>query len=776
MSLKLSHKIGFILVMILSLSCSPSADQVLSSYEKTVQSYEAQIKANPKDVLLRIEFAQFLYDFRDYEKVIEVASGLTRPQAKILIAKAYARIKEYTSAIEVFDQLEEDIDDSECLYLYGRTLEDKNLFARAMEIYKKVGEPFAEDAQIRTKLIKTKIEEEKVPSYITDLLKESEAFLESQSDEAGVILLVDENIEIFPNNTSLATVHVVELILNERGKEFGEVEMGYDSTYEKLELEYARTITPDQRVVYAGRENTRDVNRYLNYPLYSNAKAFIVSMPKVEVGAIIEYKIKVYSSKLVDEDKFSFLYRVKEGYPIYKAIFNLVVPKESKVNFKLVNKDYYVKNQELKPKVTTEKERHYRWEFNEVEPIIPEENMPPTSFINPAMIISNFHSWSQVYQWWQSLYSDKLTLTDEMKGFVDTLIEGAEDELERAKRIYEFCAKEIRYVAVEYGDSGYEPHHAEEVFLNRYGDCKDQAMLLVAFLRYANVKAYPVLIPTQSAYLVFSDFPSLNFNHAIAALEHKGELIFMDPTSETTSFGDIPVSDQKRPVLVFLDDTFKVTDTPQIEHNEVSYAMDIKIDEEENAVIERSLQTKGYFASFYRWYVRYSHPSAIEDDIRARMREISPSSELIDYTFSNIEGFAENPSLTYRFKSKKFLNPADNLRVIPYLNQIDLDYSLIGREERTFPLDWYSIFRKVAHIRIELPENLKVKSLPQNLNLQTKWYSFTIEYHLEGRTIDFNQEFSVKERFVKPDEYQEFKASLEKVFYFLRQEVILEKQ
>src|SRR5437899_895658 len=36
-----------------------------------------------------------------------------------------------------------------------------------------------------------------------------------------------------------------------------------------------------------------------------------------------------------------------------------------------------------------------------------------------------------------------------------------------------FVQKDIRYVAIEIGIGGYQPHSAQDIFANRYGDCKD---------------------------------------------------------------------------------------------------------------------------------------------------------------------------------------------------------------------------------------------------------------------------------------------------------------
>ena len=92
--------------------------------------------------------------------------------------------------------------------------------------------------------------------------------------------------------------------------------------------------------------------------------------------------------------------------------------------------------------------------------------MPSTSYVNPAISISTFSSWDEVYKWWIFLYQDKLKLDDEIKDFTKNLIRVASTDNDKAQKLYEFVAKIIRYVAIEYGDGGYETHYANEVLLN----------------------------------------------------------------------------------------------------------------------------------------------------------------------------------------------------------------------------------------------------------------------------------------------------------------------
>jgi len=782
---KLLLKLIVLFLVLSFLGCPPSPKsslplkeeplaELITQYDSLTKEYQQKLKKDPDNLELRLQVAYFYYEFRDYQKVKELAASLDSSEAKVLLAKALAKLKEYDYAIEIFEQLKPQPKDPEYLYLYGQVLEKKNLFPQALKVYKKVGSPFAHLAKERIKAIKTKAED-KIPPLVLEISKAAQEFLQSAKDDAAMILLVDEEIQITPENTSVSTIHVIKKILKERGKALAEVEVGYDSTYERIELEFARTITQEGKVVYAGAESVRDVSRYLNFPLYSNSRAFIVSMPSVDVGSFIEYKIKIHSSKLIAKDNFSFIYRLREAHPIFKADFRLIMPQNREAYFKFFNQEY-AKEINLRPQLGKGKDKKiYSWSFNEIKPIIPEYGMPPDSLVNPAVLISSFSSWEQIYKWWHRLWQDKIELDKTTKDFVAELIKDVVSDLDKAKKIYEYVAKNIRYVAIEYGDSGYEPHHAQDVFINRYGDCKDQAILLVAMLREAGLAAYPVLIPTRATYPINKDFPSLNFNHAICALKIGQDLIFMDSTSETSPFLEIPLSDQERPVMVFFDDHWLITDTVRDKDNGVYYEMDIVIDDQENATIIRNVSTKGFFAAAYRWYLKYTHPAIIKEDIQKKMVEISSLSRLINYEIKNVDDLEKDPVLTYKFKADKFLNPARDLRIVPVLDQIQLDHNLIGKEERNFPIDFEGNYTKAAKIQIILPKDLKIKYLPRSTVLENPWFQLKVFYQDRTNYINFYQEFVNKKRFVARQDYQKFKKHLEDALYLLREEIVLEK-
>ncbi|MFH1317925.1 MAG: hypothetical protein ABIH71_02780, partial [Candidatus Omnitrophota bacterium] len=113
--------------------------------------------------------------------------------------------------------------------------------------------------------------------------------------------------------------------------------------------------------------------------------------------------------------------------------------------------------------------------------------------------------------------------------------------------------------------------------------------------------------------------------------------------------------------------------------------------------------------------------------------------------------------------------------VIPVLNEIQLSPNIIGKEERLFPIDFEGIYSEQAQIKIELPQTLKVKYLPHDINLENQWFAFDYAYQQDSDGLTVNQSFFVKKRFVQSRDYKDFKRELENVFYFLREEIILEK-
>ena len=575
----------------------------------------------------------------------------------------------------------------------------------------------------------------------------------------------------------MSTLHYLIKIFNERGKEeFAEAQVGYDSTYEKVELDFARVIKPDGTVSDVGSRHIRDVSKYTEFPLYSNARVFIISFPEVTEGVIVEYRVKVTNNYLINKKDFNLSYPVQAGEPVLAADFTLKCPKDRPVHLKYLNEKYNSFKVALKPQ-TEEKEGFliYKWQFSNIPQITPEPRMPAQVTINPSVLISTFGSWKSIYEWWWQLAKDKIAADNNIKEEVKKIIEGKKNDREKASAIYNFCAQHIRYVAVEYGQAGYEPHSAADIFKNRYGDCKDQAILLVTMLKEAGLVAYPVLIPTKEDYDLDEDFPSAMFNHCIAALLLDGKLIFMDPTAETCSFEDLPAGDQSRHVLVFEEKGYQTKETPLFpaKRNLLKQELKIKVNEDSSITGEKINYSYGIYDQAQRYWLLYTQPELIKETLKEKIQEISIGAKLIQYKIKNPDDLDIPVVLSYDFSGSEYFTAAGPLRLLPQLSGIDT--SFVASDTRKYDIDFGILDTKEYLFEIDIPGNFTVKYIPESLSRESPWMDYKLEYQRQDNKIKFKQILELKKTLVQSSDYAVFKKFYEELGRVLKQRIVLEK-
>lgn len=746
-------------------------------YEQAINSYKSLIVRNKDVDTLSFELGRLFYTHGDFGQAIEQLKKTNFSQAKKLLAVSYFKSGSFTDALEAFGK-EDNLDD-EGAYYYGLTCERLNLFDKALESYKKIKSPgYLSLASARINSIEKKIN----LTLIKDLDPAAHKIITQapsakEFPQAGALILSsDERIEITPSNTEISSAHYIIKILNERGKEnFSEAHIDYDSTYEKVELEYARTIKPDGSVVDVGTRHIRDVSKYMNFPLYSNVRVFIISFPEIAQEAVVEYKFKIYRYQMINKKDFVLSYPLQMQEPVIQANFTVDLPDDRPLFIKKLNEEYNVFGASLTPSLKKGVAHFiYSWQFRNIPQILPENNMPAIVRINPTILLSTFNDWQDIYNWWWKLAKDKIKANEDISAKVKELTRKLTEE-EKIKAIYNFCAQKIRYVAVEYGQAGYEPHSAEEIFKNKYGDCKDKAVLLVTMLREAGISAYPALISTREYYDLNADFPAVLFNHCITAVLFQGRIIFIDPTAETCSFGDLPGDDQNRKALLYMEDGFDIKNTPlyPAEHNLIKQDVQLKIKDDESILSKKSVFTFGVYDQAQRYWLLYTPPQLVEEALTTKIQDISIGALLYDYKIDNLNDLNHPVALSYEFGGKDYLIEAGNLRIVPQLANVDT--GIVAKEKRAYPLDFNILDSKETIFNIKIPRGYSLQYLPDNVVENSQWLKFSIEYQQLEEWIYFHQKIEVKSNMVSQKEYPEFKDFFERLARKIKQRIVFKK-
>ncbi|MDD2752557.1 MAG: DUF3857 domain-containing protein [Candidatus Omnitrophica bacterium] len=778
----------FLMVLLLLFTgCSKAKDEnQAQGYSNISQQYYQQAIAAYKNLIsqgkdldrLYFELGKLYFGHGDYENAILQLKRSAAETAKKYLAISYYHAANFSEALDIFSK--DGFLDDECRYYYGLTAEKLNLFDTALSAYKKINSGgYRELANIRINLIEKQpglANIKEISPQISRIISQSPS--ETEYPQAGgIILLSDEKIVVTDEAKQISELHYLIKILNERGKEnYAESQIDYDSTYERIELDYARTIKPDGTVVEVGSRHIRDVSKYLNFPLYSNAHVYIISFPEVAEGAVIEYKVKIIRNQLINKKDFVLSFPVQAADPIMAADFSVELPKARRLNIKLLNEKYNDFGAVLSPKISNENNKAiYRWQFKNVPQILPESNMPPEVEINPTMLLSTFASWQEIYDWWWGLAKDKIQPDEAIKNKVRELTRDQKDAEAKLRQIYNFCAQEIRYVAVEYGQAGYEPHFAADTFKNKYGDCKDKAILLATMLKEAGISAWPLLISTKEYYNLNQDFPSMMFNHAIAATPFAGKTVFLDATAQTCPFGDLPRGDQNRKVIIFQPTGFSIETTPAFtsEHNLVKQKLKITVKPDESILAQKTNLTFGSYDQAQRYWLLYTPPELIADTLKEKIQDISIGAKLKDYQIKNLDDLNKPVELDYSFSGPEYLILAGPLRIFPAL--ASLDTSLVARDKRKYPIDFGNPETKESDFEIAIPDNFVIKYIPETITQDSPWIKFNITYSRQGNKLLVRQKIVLLQEYVTEADYPGFKIFFEDLAKKIKQRAILEK-
>ncbi len=753
------------------------AEVSASYYRQAVAGYQEGLLRGIDTDRTHAALGRLYFDHAEFEKALEHLRQSALPEARKYLGITLYRLGQYTDALEVLRT--HDPVDEEMRYFRALTAEKLNLFDQALQHYRLITQPaFAGRAAERIGAI----ERQMGLVHIRDAAPEISALIaaapgkERYPQAGALILLCDERLSVGPGNGQETSLHYVIKILNERGKEaFSELPLEYDSTYEKIELEYARTIKPDGTVVDVGTRHLRDVSKYLNFPLYSNARVLIISFPEVAVGSVVEYRARIVSHELINGKDFVLRYPVQSGEPIMRAALQVSLPPGRRLSSLLLNEEYNSFGVKMQPVVTeTARGPAYEWVMADIPQIIPEPLMPEEARINPTVLLSTFDDWQEVYEWWWNLAKDKIRADEAIQAKIGELLRSARSPRERAEALYEYCAQEIRYVAVEYGEAGYEPHAAADIFRNKYGDCKDQAVLLVTMLRAAGLPGWPVLIPTKELPDMRADFSTVLFNHCIAATEIDGETVFLDPTAQTCSFGDLPLGDQDRTVLLCGPDGYRILRTPAFAAAHNLLKQDLKLwvqADAESVLAERTVLSYGLNAQAMRHWFLFTPPELIEQELAGRIQDFSIGAQLSRYETRNAAGLGETPLLRYSFRGPEYFARAGSLRIIPQLPSLDV--SAVALARRSYPLEFECLEAKENEFQIELPASLSVLSLPESFFEDSPWLSFTVAYRQKKNTIFFRQELVRKKSTVPLPEYAAFREFMQRLAYRCKQHIVL---
>jgi transglutaminase-like putative cysteine protease len=404
---------------------------------------------------------------------------------------------------------------------------------------------------------------------VPDWLKQvAQAPLPPFPDDTDAVVLLDERVTtVSPTGEVRTTFRKAFKILRPEGRTRGTVYVYFDNQTQLTFLK-AWSIT-SQNEEYEVKEGDAVETAAFSESLYEDTRYKLLQIPASQPGNVIGFQYEQRQRPSVLQVVWSF----QDEIPVQHARFILELPATWGYTA------YWRNHAVMSPQQTGE--NRWTWELVNIAPIRSEKQMPNWrsvagqvgfSFAAKASMSPdrNDNTWAQIGRWYAELTAGRREITPPIRDKARGIVAGATNPLEGIRRLAAYVQHSIRYVAIEIGLGGYQPHAAQEVLASGYGDCKDKATLLSAMLREVGIDSYYVLI-NHDRELLAPDFPSmLSFNHVILAIrlpkeelgpgmsptlphDKLGPLLLFDPTDDSTPFGYLPPSLQSNYGLLVTD-------------------------------------------------------------------------------------------------------------------------------------------------------------------------------------------------------------------------------
>lgn len=579
-------------------------------------------------------------------------------------------------------------------------------------------------------------------------------------DADVAILLNNFSHEVLPSGQSRYTTHQVVKILTERGiTKFGDIAIPYQPDSQNIGVNIAQTIAPDGTIYTPPDEAYNDVTPpgLLSRNLYSDLMWKVISMVGLSPGVCIEYQVTL-EDKLenvsVNETWITGGYNFQSTELTLETTYALSLPQDWHIQWKM-------QNSEIKPQMTSNQDGtiEYIWTLGEVPALKVEAGMPNINDVVPRLTYSSIQSWERVYDWYKNLAKGRYAPDAQIMQTVIELTEYLTTEESKIRSIYDFVATQIRYVGIELGQSAYQPSPAVEVLKKQYGDCKDKATLLISMLDLIGIRAYPVMLSTSPYEKIDTSLPSLTqFNHMIVAIpKGRDGYIWLDPTSSTCSYGDLPYSNQGRKGFLIGDSQGVFVEIPVFpaENNKLLSNTELWINPDGAAKGIIRVTMLGQNSINPRWNYQQILPSNWNNTFAAELSQLFPNISMESVEIENLNDIEQPLVITLNFDVNKYIRKIKNQILLPLpIDEFTGYAETFSTPERSFPLDLSYPMRIEKTIRIHLPEEWTA-TLPTDLKKKTVYADMERRYSQLNNTVTYHLLFTLKQRNIPVDQYKD---------------------
>ena len=507
------------------------------------------------------------------------------------------------------------------------------------------------------------------------------------------------------------------------------------------------------------------------------------TMPNVKEGSVVEFKYQVVSPFIWNIDEFRFQYdipvkriesqlRTPEGFN-FKQTQKGYFPFYSKKKFKADNRigmDVVITSFDLKDIPAMEEESY----VDNIDNYRAGAMFELVSIDIPGSVFRSYaQTWGDVAKTIgnSSHYKNELDKTRSFDDELDALLTGKTDKMEITKLLFKHVKEITEWNGV---DGKYFQNGLKKTLKEKKGNVADINLLLVAMLRYAGVKANPVVLSTKDNAIPF--FPTLErLNYVIAHAKINGKDLYMDATDEFSDINLLPTKDYNWGGILVDNENMvwkKIgTIKPKKAHNIYSVNMNVADDG----------SVKGNYRSRLTNHTAYRFREGFKNnDLDTYLEEMESKFsgiEISNYETKNTDSYENYVSESFQYELENGADIINGKLYFQPLSFLKMDENPFKLETREYPIDFGFPFTDKYILNITVPEGYSVESLPAPsvIKLPKELGEFKYVAQNNANRIQLSVTFEINEALISALNYPYLKEYYNQIIIKEAEQVVLAK-
>ncbi|HZW92208.1 MAG TPA: DUF3857 domain-containing protein [Candidatus Eremiobacteraceae bacterium] len=582
------------------------------------------------------------------------------------------------------------------------------------------------------------------------------------SQEASVIEQLSTKVA-FDNDGNLTREQTSRVrVQTDAGvQQWGLLNFPYQSATQTVEIDYVRVRKPDGTITITPADNVQDLDSEItrSAPFYSDLREKHVAVKGLGKGDILEYEAHWHATKSLIPGQFWFQYSFHHDGIVLGERLEICVPAERAVK---------AKGPQATQTIATEAgSRIYVWTYpklqNSKEPGSDEKKqteaalgrLPP-----PDVQISSFQSWEEVGRWYWNLQKDRIEPAPAIRAKAAELTKGMTDDAAKLRSLYSFVSLRYRYIGIAFGIGRYQPHAADDVLTNSYGDCKDKHTLLASLLQASGITLYPALI--NSSWRLDPEVPSpAQFDHIIGYLPQSKdkEAIWLDTTIEVAPSGYLVTRLRDKQALVMLGErSIQLLTTPADPPVPSTQAFTIDGRLSDDGTFDAKVEdtTRGDSEVLMRAAFRQVPQPQWKDLVQQISYGLGYSGTVSDVSASAPEAIGEPFHFSYSYNRKEYPDwKGDHHFTVPGLPF----FMPPVRDDAKYPIWLGPTMETVSDSKVELPKGYTPQT-PSHVDLKYDFAEYHASYSRDQGVLIAKRRLLIKLHEVPAAEFDDYRSFL----------------